>query len=90
MYRVNKLVREMKRSAGQRLLFPGWNLPLDKLAVITWCDASNHNRYDKSSTLGVLTGVGPAEALQGEEVQLSFGAMEEWKDTSTVSWFQWR
>ncbi len=80
MYRVNKLVREMKRSASQRLVYPCWNLPLDRLAVITWCDASNHNRYDKSSTLGVLTGVGPAEALQGEEVQL---ALVQWKSGKT-------
>ena len=76
MHRINRMIRDMKKAAAQKLLFPAWNMDLAELAVMTWSDASNHNRYDKSSTLGVLTGIGPKGALAGDEVQL---ALVQWK-----------
>ena len=71
--RTNKLVREMRRDAGQRLLFPSsWKIKrVQDLAVATWADASQHNRPDRSSTLGILTGVAPREILQGIETQVA-------------------
>ena len=82
LYKVNRLVREMKREAGQGLLFPSsWSISSAReLAVVTWADASQHNRPDKSSTVGILTGVGPAEVLSGTEVQLS---VVQWKSGKT-------
>ena len=71
LYKVNKLIREMKKNAQQGLKFPAWGLPLTQLAVITWADASNHNRPDRASTIGTLTGIGPAGLLRGEEHDLA-------------------
>eukprot|EP00438_Fugacium_kawagutii_P009905 Skav216398 [mRNA] locus=scaffold457:290346:293534:+ [translate_table: standard] len=79
MVKVNKLVREMKRGAGQKLIFPTWKgeiQGLQDLAVLTWTDASNHNRPDKSSTAGILTGIAPKTMLQGAEGQV---ALIQWK-----------
>ena len=80
LYRVNRLVREMRREAGQGLLFPCWNKPIKELAVITYADASQHNRPDRSSTIGIITLLGPREVLQGEECQL---AVLQWKSGKT-------
>ena len=44
--------------------------------MVTWADASQHNRPDRSNTLGVLTGIGPTTPLEGEEVQF---ALVQWK-----------
>ena len=78
MYKVNnKLVREMKRTAGQKLRFPSWpGVPLEELAVITWADASNHNRPDKSSTVGIFTGIAPKSIMNGEAMPV---ALIQWK-----------
>ena len=65
LQRANKLVREVKRDAQQSLRFPAWKLGLKDLAVVTWCDASQHNRPDKSSTYGLVTGVAPRALLEG-------------------------
>ena len=45
LYKVNRLIREMKRESGQGLLYPStWNIKsVHDLAVITWADASQHN-----------------------------------------------
>eukprot|EP00438_Fugacium_kawagutii_P033053 Skav206312 [mRNA] locus=scaffold3460:26186:29314:+ [translate_table: standard] len=80
LQRANKLVREVKRDARQSLKFPAWGLPLDQLAVITWCDASQHNRPDKSSTLGLLTAVAPRSLMDGEERDLS---IVTWRSAKT-------
>ena len=82
LYKTNKLIREMRRDAGQGLLFPSsWQVEkVQDLAVITWADASQHNRPDRSSTLGILSGVAPKEILQGIETQV---ALVQWKSGKT-------
>ena len=79
---MNKLVREMRREAGQGLLFPSsWKFEdVRDLCVITWADASRHNRPDKSSTVGIITGIAVKEALNGAECQLS---VVQWKSGKT-------
>jgi hypothetical protein len=55
----------------QTLRFPCWpGVPIEDLAVITWADASNHNRPDRSSTVGILTGIAPKDIMNGEEARL--------------------
>ena len=80
LYKVNKLIREMKAGASQGLLFPAWGVPLSELCVVTWADASQHNRPDKSSTIGIITAVGPKSVILGEETQL---AVVQWKSGKT-------
>ena len=81
IHKVNKLIRDMKRNAQQKLIFPHWHgVSLDELAVISWADASNHNRSDKGSTIGVLTGLAPKGILQGQETQV---AVIQWKSGRT-------
>ena len=77
--RANKLVREMKRTP-QSLLFPSWGLPWRQLAILVWADASNHNRPDRSSTMGLVAGCGPANMLAGEPGQV---ALLQWKSSKT-------
>ena len=80
LQRANKLVREVKRDAQQSLRFPAWKLRLEDLTVVTWCDASQHNRPDKSSTHGLVTGVAPRALLEGEECEI---AIVTWKSSKT-------
>ena len=81
MHKVNKLVREMKRNATQKLMFPTWpDITLEDLSVITWADASNHNRADKSSSIGIVSGIAPKSFLSGEEAQV---AIVQWKSGKT-------
>ena len=83
IHKVNKLIRDMKRNAQQKLIFPHWHgVSLDELAVISWADASNHNRSDKGSTIGVLTGLAPKGILQGQETQV---AVIQWKSGRTLA-----
>ena len=79
LLRANKLVREMKRTP-QSLLFPSWGLEWRQLAILVWADASNHNRPDRSSTMGLVAGCGPAEMLAGEPGQV---ALIQWKSSKT-------
>ena len=72
LQRANKLVREVRRDSHQSLLFPAWNLDFQDLAVLTWCDASQQNRPDKSSTLGLLTAIGPRSMLEGRKRRGNF------------------
>ena len=74
LHKVSKLVREMWRRAGQPLLFPTWETK--ELAVITWTDASQSNRPDQSSSVGILSALAPADILQGEEREF---AVLNWK-----------
>ena len=78
LHKVNKLVREMRREAGQGLIFPtGWQFKdITYLCAITWADASQRNRPDKSSTVGIITGITVKEALGGAETQV---AVVQWK-----------
>ena len=81
MEKVNKLVREMKRTSQQKLIFPCWKDEingLEDLCVLTWTDASNHNRPDKSSTIGILTGAAPKKMMEGAECQV---ALLQWKSS---------
>ena len=80
LYKTNKLIREMRREAAQGLSFPAWDKGVSDLAVVTWADASQHNRPDKSSTIGIVTAIGPKEILKGEECQL---ALVQWKSGKT-------
>ena len=80
LYRVNRLMREMRREASQGLLFPCWRKSIKDLAVIIYADASQRNRLDRSSTIGIITLLGPREVLQGEECQF---AVLQWKSGKT-------
>ena len=76
--KANKLVREMKRDAGQRLVFHSWGRPWREIAVVAWADASQKNRPDSSSTMRIVVGLAPMEVLQGEEVGVS---LVSWKSS---------
>ena len=80
LYKTNKLIREMKHESKTGLLFPSWGKPISELCVVTWADASQHNRPDKSSTVGILTAVGPREIMDGDESQL---ALVQWRSGKT-------
>lgn len=80
LYKTNKLIREMKHESKTGLLFPSWGKPISKLCVVTWADASQHNRPDKSNTVGILTAVGPREIMDGDESQL---ALVQWRSGKT-------
>ena len=69
----------MKR-AKQSIKFPAWNVDWQKLTVVTWADASQSNRPDKSSTLGTITGIAPSQIVEGEEVEV---ALVHWKTAKT-------
>ena len=77
---ANKMAREMKRDSQQSICFPSWGIPWEDLAVVTWADASQKNRPDRSSTLGLFTGVGPKEILFGEEASI---AIVNWRSAKT-------
>ena len=74
LHKANKLVREMRRRAAQGLLFPTYDTK--DFAVITWTDASQGNRPDRSSTVGIISALAPADVLLGEERQFS---VLQWK-----------
>ena len=80
--KVNKLVRETRRESGQGLIFPtGWQFKdITDLCANTWADASQRNRPDKSSTVGIITGITVKEALGGAETQV---AVVQWKSGKT-------
>lgn len=68
------------RRVQQHLIFPSWKVPWKKLAVVVWADASNSNRPDKSSTMGILSGVAPEGILGGEEHVV---ALVQWRSSKT-------
>ena len=80
LVRTNKLIREVRRTPDQRLTFHAWNKPLDQLTAVVWADASNHNRPDKSSTMGLIAGIAPKSILTGSEESVS---IVQWKSTKT-------
>ena len=75
---TNKLVREVRRAAGQKVLFPAWGLPWKEISTVVWADASQGNRPNKSSTVGYIACYGPSTILDGEEGQL---ALISWKSS---------
>ena len=77
--RANKLVREVRRTP-QSLMFPCWNLHWTQLAIVVWADASNSNRPDKSSTMGIIAGCAPKEIISGKSVQV---ALIQWRSSKT-------
>ena len=78
--KANKLIREVKRESQQFLLFPNWNCPWEDIAIVTWCDAGNHNRPDRSSTLGMISGAVPKDFLEGQERAV---AILHWRSSKT-------
>ena len=80
LLKANKLAREMKRDAAQAIRFPAWGLSWDQLCVVTWADASQHNRPDKSSTLGYVSALAPRSILEGEETAI---ALVSWRSSKT-------
>lgn len=78
--KVNKLVREVRRTSKQRLSFHCWRADLRDLTVVVWADASNHNRPDKSSTMGIIAGLAPKTILSGSEEAIS---VIQWKSSKT-------
>ena len=48
--------------------------------MVVWADASNHNRPDGSSTIGIVAGVAPMEILSGSRQQV---ALIQWKSSKT-------
>ena len=76
--KTNKIIRELKREAHQGLTFPCWKRHWRDLVAVTWCDAGQQNRADKSSTMGFLTALAPKEILDGEEVSI---AILNWKSS---------
>eukprot|EP00435_Cladocopium_sp_Y103_P023442 s1426_g5.t1 len=80
IHKTNKLIREIKRESHQCLLFPCWNVSWKDMVIVTWCDAGQQNRPDKSSTLGYISGIAPKSILEGEEVAV---AIINWKSSKT-------
>ena len=75
--KCNKLIREIRRESGQCLKFPVWRQPWNKMAIITWCDAGQANRPDKSSTLGHISGITPEGFLTGSEEVVAVFELEK-------------
>eukprot|EP00438_Fugacium_kawagutii_P000255 Skav212300 [mRNA] locus=scaffold732:645059:648265:- [translate_table: standard] len=80
LLKANKLAREILRDAQQSLWFPSWGVPWQSLAVVTWADASTSNRPDRSSTMGLISGIAPKKILEGEEVTIS---LVNWRSGKT-------
>ena len=80
VHKANKLIREVKREASQCLRFPCWNCRWNQMVIVTWCDAGQSTRADKSSTLGYITGICPRSLLDGEE---QIVAVLNWKSSKT-------
>ena len=78
LLKANKLVREVKRTSEQCLLFPCWKVPWDQLVISVWADASNGNRPDRSSTMGVIAGMCTKKLLEHQECQI---AVIYWKSS---------
>ena len=78
MMKTNKVIRELKREAHQSLLFPSWKRHWKDIVAVTWCDAGQQNRADKSSTMGFVSALAPKEILNGEETSI---AVINWKSS---------
>ena len=79
LIRTNKQVRKV-RVAPQTMVFPHWNVKWEELATVVWADASNSNRPDKSSTMGIVGGCAPQSILDGPSQQV---ALITWRSQKT-------
>ena len=75
---TNKMIREVSRTSPQRIVFPAWRLPWQSICAMVWADASQGNRPNKSSTVGILGCLGPDKILENEGVSL---AMISWRSS---------
>ena len=66
---VNKLLRRAKATKSQKLIIHP--IPLEKMVVATWVDASFANRPDGSSTKGILVACSSTELLEGKITEAS-------------------
>ena len=64
LHRANKLMREVKSMRDHKLLIP--KIDLENFGLFVWCDASNQNRIDGSSTQGYIIGAANLGLLKGE------------------------
>ena len=71
LVKTDKLIREMQRDASQTLMYHSWKRPWREIATVAWVDASQKNRPDSSSTMGIVLGMAPVEILGGEETAVS-------------------
>ena len=76
--KTNKAIRELKRKAHQNLLFSSWKRHWKDIVAVTWCDAGQQNRADKSATMGFISALAPTEILDGEDVSI---AVINWKSS---------
>ena len=76
--KTNTVIRELKREAHQNLLFPSWKRHWKDIVAVTWCDAKQQNRADKSSTMGYISALAPKEILDGQDVSI---AVINWKSS---------
>eukprot|EP00439_Symbiodinium_sp_Y106_P001165 s2874_g1.t1 len=60
------MIREVSRTSPQRIVFPAWRLPWQSICAMVWADASQGNRPNKSSTVGILGCLGPDKILENE------------------------
>ena len=79
MLRLNKIIREAKRTADQVLIFHPFAVSWKDLAVITWADAAQNNRVNKGSTIGMLTCMAPRQILEGDRVPMNLVAWRSQK-----------
>ena len=79
MLRLNKIIREAKRTADQVLIFHPFAVSWKDLAVITWADAAQNNRVNKGSTIGMLTCMAPRQILDGDRVPMNLVAWRSQK-----------
>ena len=77
--RLNKIIREAKRTADQVLIFHPFALSWKDLAVITWADAAQNNRVNKGSTIGMLSCIAPHQILDGDRVPMNLVAWRSQK-----------
>ena len=77
--RINKLIREAKRTADQVLVFHPFEMDWRELAVVTWSDAAQNNRVNRGSTVGMLTCITPRSILDGERVPMNIVAWRSQK-----------
>lgn len=55
-------------------------MPCSQLAVIVWADASNFNRPDKGSTMGIVAGIAPNDIMRAKKQPT---ALIHWRSAKT-------
>ena len=67
---LNKLVKEIRANAAQKLRFFKFDGNWRDMAIVQYADASSGNRHGGYSTGGLLTCLAPKEFREGEESEL--------------------